>query len=53
MSKYHFDTDDGQTPVADEEGLELDDVEAARLQAQAPSRTWPAMWCQATAIAEP
>ncbi len=32
--RLYFDTDDGTTYVADEEGLELEGVEAARIQAQ-------------------
>jgi hypothetical protein len=34
MPRYFFDTDDSQTPIHDEEGLDLDGLEAARVQAQ-------------------
>ena len=35
MPRYYFDTDDGDGFIRDEEGQDLDGVEAARLQAQA------------------
>lgn len=34
MPRYFFDTDDGETPIEDDEGHDVDGVEAARLQAQ-------------------
>jgi hypothetical protein len=34
MPLYFFDTDDGRMPITDDEGLELEGVQAARLQAQ-------------------
>jgi hypothetical protein len=34
MARYFFDTDDGETFLEDEDGIELDGVESARFQAQ-------------------
>ncbi len=32
--RFYFDTDDGKTAIEDDEGIELDGLEAARIQAQ-------------------
>ena len=34
MPRYYFDTHDGNRLVPDEEGLDLDNIEAARMEAQ-------------------
>ena len=34
MTRYYFDTSDGDRLVPDEEGMELDNLEAARMEAQ-------------------